>query len=73
MKRFIKGDPVRSMDEFAQQKYVWMNNKIYHRGWFESWQFRYVKINIQQGWIYKCIDLNQVSTIADRLLEMDNM
>lgn len=73
MKRFIKGDPVRSMDEFAQQEYVWMNNKVYHCGWFESWQFRYVKINIQQGWIYKCIDLNQVNTIADRLLEMDNM
>lgn len=40
MKSFEAGEPLRSLNEIAEQEFVFCNGKLYHNGWFMSWQAR---------------------------------
>lgn len=40
--KYHKGGHILSMDEFVKQEFVFLNDKITHRGWFMSWQMRMV-------------------------------
>ena len=40
MKSFEAGEQLHSLDEIAQQEFVFCNGKLYHTGWFMSWQAR---------------------------------
>lgn len=41
-RKYERGEHILSLDELAKQKFIYMDHKVYHRGWFESWQFRFL-------------------------------
>ena len=53
MSKYRRGGHILSLDELAKQKLVYFQHKIYHEGWFGSWQLRFIKRNIgENGHIY---------------------
>lgn len=57
---FIKGKRIETLDELAEQEYVmWrfglpQKTKVYHRGWFLSWQLAYAERQVKAGNLFKC-------------------
>lgn len=52
-KKYRRGGHILSLDELAKQDFVYFRHKIYHEGWFGSWQLRFIKRNIgENGHIY---------------------
>lgn len=52
-KKYRRGGHILSLDELAKQDFVYLRHKIYHEGWFGSWQLRFIKRNIgENGHIY---------------------
>ena len=41
--KYVKGEPIKSLDELMAQELICFNNKIYHRGWFGGWQTFWAK------------------------------
>ena len=35
--KFIRGEPIRNLDEMVKQEFVFWNDKVTHRGWFLNW------------------------------------
>lgn len=52
MRKWKKGKAIESMDELIGQEFVWINGKVYHRGWFQSWQLRSIVKSLYNGRIY---------------------
>ena len=51
--KYAKGEPIRSLDELMAQELICFDNKIYHRGWFLSWQLLYAKRIIDAERVFK--------------------
>lgn len=53
-KKYKRGEPITTLDEYARQELIWdaRINKVYHCGWFKSWQFRWVEAGVKYGWFY---------------------
>ena len=51
-RKYRKGDQITSLDELAKQELVYFFDKITHRGWFMSWQFRSLANYIERGCLY---------------------
>lgn len=53
------GAKITSLNELAEQEHIFWkqgnNNRLYHRGWFMSWQFRYVELYIRWGYLYYAV------------------
>jgi len=47
--KYRKGGPILSLDELARQEFVYFNGKIYHHGWFASWQLSWCAARIKFG------------------------
>lgn len=58
--KYDVGEQLTSLDELAKQELVYFvkndYKKVYHSGWFLSWQFRKVKYDLQTGSLYKVIE-----------------
>ena len=52
-RKYRKGSKILSLDELAKQEFVYFFDKITHRGWFTSWQFRLAQSYIERGWLYQ--------------------
>ena len=52
---FVKGQPIKSLDELMRQEFVFYHHKVTHAGWFSSWQLGWAKRNIEQSNIYYAI------------------
>ena len=39
-RKYERGEHILTLDELAKQEFIYMDHKVYHRGWFGSWQFR---------------------------------
>ena len=48
-RKYTKGGIIKSLDEMAQQEFVYIHDKIYHAGWFMSLQFHFVKKMVEAG------------------------
>ncbi len=48
-RKFKPGDKIVSLDEVARQEHIYFYDKIYHQGWFWSWQFGWVEAQLRQG------------------------
>ena len=59
VKKYKKGEPITNLDEFAKQEFVIVDNKTYHCGWTQSWQFRMVKEWIDNGVVYKAVKIEK--------------
>lgn len=59
MGKYIIGERINSLDELVQCDLVYFVatgfKKVYHRGWFMSWQLHMVKDMVDHGYIYKAI------------------
>ena len=56
---FVKGERIATLDELLEQEYVmWCygmkNTKVFHKGWFLSWQIAFAERQIQAGVLFKC-------------------
>ena len=52
-KKYCKGAKIESLDELAEQEFVYCHNKILHCGWFMSWQFGLAKRFLERGYLYR--------------------
>jgi hypothetical protein len=57
-KKYKIGDVISSLDELAEQEFVFVNEKIYHRGFFGSWQFRFCMAKVQNGNVRKAVKIS---------------
>lgn len=51
--KYVKGEPIKSLDELMAQELICFNNKIYHRGWFGGWQLLFANRIIVAGRVFK--------------------
>ena len=51
-RKYRKGNQITSLDELAEQEFVYFFDKITHNGWFMSWQFRMAKNLISRGILF---------------------
>ena len=51
-RKYRKGEKITSLDELVKQEFVYFYDKITHRGWFGSWQFRMTYQLLVRGCIY---------------------
>lgn len=51
-RKYRKGAKITSLDELAKQEFIYLSDKIFHAGWFSSWQFWLAKMYIDRGWLY---------------------
>lgn len=56
-KKFRKGFRIKSLNELVEQEFVYFNDKVTHRGWFESWPIRTAKEMIARGCIRAAIKI----------------
>lgn len=54
-RKYRRGEVITSLDELAKQEFIYWHNKIYHAGWFMSWQFRMAKRFIDAGSLYYAV------------------
>ena len=52
-RKYHAGDVILSLDELSAQEFVYIHDKIYHRGWWQSLQFSYLKRKIEAGCVRK--------------------
>lgn len=55
--KFAAGEKIASIDELMKQDFVlckaWDGEmKVYHAGWFRSWQLQYVDNLIKKSWLF---------------------
>ena len=63
--RFRPGEKILSLEEFSRQEYVYFHGKVYHYGWFGSWQFRWVDTHIKYGEIRYAMPNGITSRFSD--------
>ena len=54
-KKYMQGGPIWSLDVLADQEFVFFNGKLYHKGWFGSWQFHWTVVQLRRGSILYAI------------------
>lgn len=65
-RKYRKGGPILSLDELARQEFVYVDHKITHFGWFQSWQFGYTKRMMEQGRICYAIKERPDTIVCNR-------
>lgn len=56
-KKYRKGYRIRSLNELVEHDFIFFNDKVTHRGWFESWPIRTAKAMIKGGCIRAAIKI----------------
>jgi hypothetical protein len=59
MKTFKKGLKITNLDVISKQDFIYWHEKVYHKGWFLSWQTRFLLKQIQLGLIYYAIKIKK--------------
>ena len=52
-RKYMKGDAITSIDEMAKQEFVYVHDKIYHAGWFMSFQLSWAKRMIESRNVFR--------------------
>lgn len=52
-RKYTKGDRITSIDEMVHQEFVYINDKIYHAGWFMSFQLSWAKRLIEARCVFR--------------------
>lgn len=52
-RKYRPGGVITSLDELAAQKFIYIHDKIYHMGFWQSLQFHFIKLKIDAGCIRK--------------------
>ena len=59
-RKYKQGEIITSLDELSQQEFVFFCGKIYHCGWFKSWQFRTLEQYVKAGFLFKAVAVSEV-------------
>lgn len=49
MRKYIESEQIRSLDELNGQSIVYVNGKVTHCGWFQSWPIRLANRYLNAG------------------------
>lgn len=52
VRKYRKGKRITSLEELYKQDFVYVFDKITHRGWFGSWQIRFAQQCINRGILF---------------------
>lgn len=55
--KYKKGEVITSLDELMRQEFVYWNDKIDHKGWYDSWLLRMTENALKAGIIRKAIKI----------------
>ena len=66
MRKWAKWNMVTTVDQFDEQEYIWVNGKVYHCGWFKSWQYRQVSDLIKSGRVYEVVRAKYPAGIIEK-------
>lgn len=59
MKRYQKGKRVTNINQLEGTEFIYFMDKVYHHGWWGSWQYRLLKTWIERGAIWKAIKIEE--------------
>lgn len=54
-RKYRKGDKINSLDELMTQEFAFFMDKVYHVGWFGSWQIKLASSWIKQGRVFYAV------------------
>lgn len=57
MKSYKRGVKILTLDGLAECEFIFFEGKVYHRGWFMSWQFRSCRDFVKAGRIYSVVPI----------------
>ena len=64
-RKWAKGNVITTFDRFDEQEYIWVHGKVYHHGWFKSWQYRYISDLVKSGQVYEVVNAEYPSGITE--------
>lgn len=56
---YQRGEPITSLDELAEQEFVYWHDKITAKGWFMSWQLQMTFNALKHGVIRKAVKIKE--------------
>lgn len=59
MAAYHPGEQIYFIGELADQQFIYVHHKIYHRGWFMSWPLRSCLELIERGVVRKAVPNKQ--------------
>lgn len=63
-RKYEQGERITSLDEMMQQEFVMVRGKVYHKGWFKSWQISLAQNYLQVG-CYKAVPIAKESEVPE--------
>lgn len=51
--KYQQGKQITTLDELVKYEFIYLRHKVYHAGWWKSWQFRDIEQLLRQGKLYK--------------------
>ena len=60
MKKYIKGEQIKSLDELMKQEFIYFGGKVVNVGWFQNWQIVMANLYIKYGHIFEAINLEDL-------------
>lgn len=64
-RKYRPGAKITSLDELAEQDFIYCNGKILHNGWFVSWPFRLAMNYIKWGSLRHAVENEMEDENAD--------
>lgn len=61
MSKYIKGDVIETLEELDKQEFIYYKDKVYHYGWWGSWQYRMLVNLLKNKRLYKAIKKEELS------------
>ena len=56
-KAYKEGEEIHSLDEFVEQEFVFIRGKLYHRGFTQSFQIRFLKTAMDAGAVKRAVKI----------------
>jgi hypothetical protein len=60
VKTIVPGKVITSLDQLYKCDFIILWGKPYHKGWFMSWQFRMLAMNVEAGKIFEGVKVTKV-------------
>lgn len=60
MSKYIKGEPITSLDELMKQEFVYFGGKVVNVGWFQNWQIGWVNRYLRYYRVFEAINLENL-------------
>lgn len=72
-RKYKKGERILTLEELDRQEFVFFQNKVYHKGFWQSWQYRWVLEKLKIGQFFKAYRADAKQFLADHVLSEDNI